>query len=490
MSRFEEIHRGSPSGVEEYLHDLEMFFDQYAARSLRSRARHSGYHEAVASIARFYIPPGARVLEVGCGAGDLLASLQPSYGVGIDLSQAMVQLAEERYPKFVFHHMAAERLKLPEEKFDYIVLSDLVGYLYDIRSVFERLADLSYPRTRLVIHWYSRLWQPVLHLLERLGLKDPLPYLNWTTVGDIDNLLRLAGFETVRQRGHILLPVALGVLGRWVNRFLAPLPVARWFVWTNWVIARPIPRRLGHAPRVSVICPCRDEKGNIEDVVRRLPPLGSHTELIFVEGHSGDGTLAECYRIAARYVDRDIKILVQEGQGKGDAVRLGFARASGELLMVLDADLSVDPEDLRQFYDAVVSNTAEFAVGSRLVYAVGREAMRLLNLAGNKCFGILLSALIGQPIKDTLCGTKVVWRNDYLWIASVGAPLGGLDPYGDFELLFGAARLNLRIVEIPVRYHARRYGSSKIRRFAEGWLLLKMSLRAALRLFFIPSSVP
>jgi SAM-dependent methyltransferase len=473
-----------PAVLDEYLASFETFFNDYAGRVDYWRARNPGYHESITSLARFYVPRGARVLELGCGTGDLLASLEPSEGVGVDLSGAMVEQAARRHPHLEFRHLAAERLELPGRQFDYIILSDLVGYLFDIRAALDRLRAVSHPRTRIIVHWYSRVWQPVVQLLEALGLKYPLPLLNWTTVGDIENLLRLAGFETVRARGHILLPLNLGPISRWANRFLAHLPVLRWFVWTNWVVARPIPRATLERPSVTVVCPCRNEKGNIEQVVRRLPPLGLRTELIFVEGHSKDGTLEECRRVAAANPALDITVMVQSGTGKGDAVRLGFEHASGDMLMILDADLSVAPEDLPQFYEAMVSAAGEFVMGSRLVYTMDPKAMRFLNLLGNRFFGLLLSVLIGQPIKDTLCGTKVIWRDDYAHLAAGRAHFGDFDPYGDFDLIFGAAKLNLRIVEIPVRYRERTYGAPNISRFADGWLLLRMSALAAGRLFF------
>ena len=473
-----------PAALDEYLAGFEAFFNDYAGRVDYWRTRNPGYHETIASLARFYVPRGARVLEVGCGTGDLLASLEPSEGVGIDLSAAMVARASERHPHLEFRHAAAERLDLAGREFDYIILSDLVGYLFDIRGALERLRAVAHPRTRIIINWYSRVWQPVVHLLEFLRLKYPLPLLNWTTVGDVENLLRLAGFETVRSRGHILLPLRLGPISRFANRFLAHLPVLRWFVWTNWVVARPIPRAAPSLPSVTIVCPCRNEKGNIEQAVRRLPALGSRTELIFVEGHSKDDTLDECRRVAAVHPELDIKVMVQSGTGKGDAVRLGFAHATGDMLIILDADLSVAPEDLPQFYDAMVSGAGEFVMGSRLVYTMDPKAMRFLNLLGNRFFGLLLSVLIGQPIKDTLCGTKVIWRLDYAHLAAGRAHFGDFDPYGDFDLIFGAAKLNLRIVEIPVRYRERTYGAPNISRFADGWLLLRMSALAAGRLFF------
>jgi SAM-dependent methyltransferase len=473
-----------PTALDEYLDNLGAYFDRYASEVGYWRRKHAGYHEAVTSLVRHSVPRGSRVLEVGCGTGDLLAALEPSVGVGVDVSGEMVREASRRHPSLQFRRMAAEHLDLPGETFDYVVLSDLLGYLYDIRAVLQRLALVSHPGTRIVIHWYSRLWQPAVHLLERLGLKVPLPYLNWTTVGDVTNLLRLAGFEPVSQRGHLLLPIRLGPLGRIANRFLAHLPIVRWFVWTNWIVARPVPVR-STIPRVSIVCPCRNERGNIEAVVQRLPRLGVHTELIFVEGHSRDGTLEECRRVAAAYPDRDIKVLAQTGRGKGDAVRLGFAEASGDLLMILDADLSVAPEDLPQFYEAIVSGVGELIMGSRLVYTMDPKAMRFLNLVANRAFGVILSLVIGQPIKDTLCGTKVMWRRDYERLAAGRAYFGEIDPYGDFDLIFGAAKLNLRIVEVPVRYRERTYGAPNISRFADGWLLLRMSALAASRLYFV-----
>ena len=476
-----------PESLDQYLQHWEAFFDHYAAEVDRWRHRNAGYHKAIASLARFYVSADARVLEIGSGNGDLLAALKPSSGLGVDISGQMVRLAAMKYPHLQFRQMAAEHLEAPGEPFDFIVLSDLVGYLYDIRLVFEQLRKVSHPRTRLIIHWYSRLWQPLLGLAEKLGLKYPQPLLNWTTVEDIQNLLYLAGFEVVHRRTHILWPMQVPLLTALANRYLAHVPGLRWLCLTNWLVARPTGlQQYDVVPRVSVICPCRNEAGNIEQLVRRLPAMGSHTEIIFVEGHSKDNTLEECRRIAAGDPKKDIRVFIQEGQGKGDAVRLGFSKATGDILMILDGDLSVAPEDLRQFYDALVSGKGEFINGSRLVYAKDPYAMRFLNLFGNKFFALLLSRLLGQAIKDTLCGTKVLQRADYERIARGRTYFGDFDPFGDFDLLFGAAKQNLKIVEIPIRYRQRTYGTTNISRFSHGWLLLKMSCIAAHKLLFIP----
>jgi hypothetical protein len=336
----------------------------------------------------------------------------------------MVRLARIKYPALEFHQMAAECLDLQGEKFDYIILSDLVGFLFDIRLVLERLRTVSQPETRVVIHWHSRAWQPILAAAEKLGWRHPQPLLNWTTVEDIVNLLHLADFEVIRARKHILMPKRVPLLSSLVNRYLAHLPGVRHLCLTNWIIARPLRLERQMAPTVSVICPCRNEAGNLQQIVDRLPSMGSQTEMILVEGHSKDDTLAVCRQIAKSMPEKNITVLVQEGRGKGDAVRLGFSHAKGDILMILDADASVAPEDLVSFYDALISGKGEFINGCRLVYAMDPKAMRFLNLLGNRFFALLLSTLIGQPIKDSLCGTKVIWSSRYQELARGRAYFG------------------------------------------------------------------
>jgi SAM-dependent methyltransferase len=475
-----------PGTMDEYLQGWESFFDHYASSVEQWHRRNSGYHSSLESLVRFYVSPNASVLEVGSGTGDLLAAANPKRGLGVDISGEMVRVAQKRHVSLEFRRIAAEHLDLQGEKFDYILLSDLTGFLYDIRLVFERLRQACHPGTRIILNWYSTLWQPILRAAEKLGLKYPQPLLNWTTVEDIANLLNLTDFEVVHSEKHLLFPKRIPLISRFMNRYLAHLPLLRHLDLTNWVIARPRNlTELGPAPTVSVICPCRNEAGNIQQIVERLPEMGSHTELIFVEGHSSDDTLAVCSRAAQSHPEKDIRVLQQTGRGKGDAVRLGFSRASGDILMILDADVSVMPEDLVSFYDALSSGKGEFVNGSRLVYMMDPKAMRFLNLLGNRFFALLLSKLMGQPIKDSLCGTKVLWRSKYEELAGGRAYFGEIDPFGDFDLLFGAAKLGLKIVEVPIRYRERVYGSTNISRFADGWLLLRMSLKAANKLYFV-----
>ncbi len=448
------------------------------------------YHRRLERVYRFLIPPGSRVLEIGCGEGDLLAAVQPAVGVGVDLSGEMVRRAAERHPHLRFLQADAHALEdlggiSQEEAFDYIILSDLINDAWDVQRLLRRLAPLTGRRTRLILNFYSRLWELPLALAQRLGLARPVLYQNWLTVPDVRNLLRLAGFQTIRHWPEVLLPLPIPLLAGLCNRFLVRLWPFRHLALSNFLVARPAPRPLPAEPVVSVIVPARNEEGNIPNIFARTPEMGAGTEILFVEGHSRDGTWEAIQREIAAHPERRARAFQQTGKGKGDAVRLGFAEAAGDVLMILDADLTVPPEDLPRFYEVIRSGQGEFVNGVRLVYPMEKEAMRFANLLGNKLFSLAFSWLLGQPIKDTLCGTKVLRKPDYQTLAANRAYFGDFDPFGDFDLLFGAARMSLEIVEVPVRYRERTYGETNIQRWRHGWLLLKMCAFAAGRIKFI-----
>jgi len=453
--------------------DLAAFFDAFAAVDERWRRRNRTYHALVEAIARFHVPPGARVLEIGCGSGNLLAALRPSLGVGVDVSPSMVELARRRHPHLQFLVTAGEDLDLGTT-FDYIVLSDLVPYVHDLLCLFERIAAHCHPGTRLVINSYSQLWRPIIRCAEALGLKARKPIRNWVSPDDVANLLRLSGFEVVSLSRRILMPKQVPGLTLLLNSLFASLWPLNHLCLTWWIVARPAGQPLGELS-VSVICPCRNEAGNVAEVVRRVPEMGTATEIIFVEGGSTDGTKEEIERQIRLHPERDLTFVVQPGQGKADAVRVGFAHAKHEALMILDGDLTVPPEDLPKFYRALAQGRGELINGSRLVYDLPPGAMRFVNLVGNRLFPLALRFVIGQHVKDTLCGTKALLRRDYQRIAAARSYFGDFDPFGDFELLFGAGRLGLRIVDLPVRYGPRTYGRSNISRFRHGLLLLRMT---------------
>lgn len=463
--------------------ELHVYFESVASQRPKWQRRNRSYHRLLTKYFSFFVPENAKVLEIGCGTGDLLASLKPSRGVGVDFSHNVIEIAESNYPGLEFLVQDAGSLEI-NETFDYIILSDLVGSLWDVQAVFENLQGVCHKRTRIIVSYYNYLWEPIMRLGEIFNLKLRQPLQNWLSSKDIINILQLTGFETIRSDKKILFPKYLPIFSWFVNSYVANLPLVRYLTLTNFIIARPVNEKTKEYS-VSIIIPARNEKGNIENAITQTPAFGSEQEFIYVEGNSSDGTYEEILRIKIKYPSKNIKIIKQSGKGKGNAVREGFEIATGDILFILDADLTTPPEDMPKFYEALRKNRGEFINGCRLVYPMEKQAMRFINLIANKSFGVIFSFLLGQRLKDTLCGTKVLFKKDYEIIKSNRGYFGDFDPFGDFDLLFGAAKLNLKIVEVPVRYYERRYGSSQINRFRHGWLLLRMCFFAAKKIKFI-----
>lgn len=455
--------------------------DALARRRLELVDESRYYGRQIQRLVENLILPGSRVLDVGCGFGDLLASLGAVRGVGIDISPATVALARARHPELDLRVADVERDVLPEGPFDFILLSDVLGYLDDIQRAIERLRPLLAPGGRLIVTYYSFLWEPVIKVAEALSVKAPSPDQNWLSMQDIETILHLTSFEVVRRGTDVLVPVELPLVSELANKVGAKLPVVRHGSLVQYFVAKASPRPpVDRSASVTVVCPCKNERGNIRDVVERTPLMGPRTELIFVDGSSTDGTVEEIEAVIRSYRGPlSIRLIPQgDGKGKGDAVRKGFEAARNDVLMILDADLTVPPEDLPRFYDALVEGKGDFINGVRLVYPMEGEAMRFLNILGNKFFSVALSWLLEQPIKDSLCGTKVLYRADWERITEHRHLFESYDPFGDFDLLFGAARCNMKIVDVLVRYRARLYGETKIHRFRDGWRLLRMTASA------------
>jgi ubiquinone/menaquinone biosynthesis C-methylase UbiE len=442
------------------------------------REFNAAYHEDDFKFMRFLVPPGKRVLELGCGSGHLLAALQPSFGVGVDFSSKVLAKANAMYPRLNFVLGDVEdpaTLAGIQGPFDYIVIADTIGTFEDIDGTLRLVHQLCEPSTRIIISYYSHLWEPVLKLAEALKLRSKQPVINYIATVDFLNLLDLANFESIREERRQLLPRRWLGLGPLINKYIAPLPGIRRLCLRTYIVGRPVRQFPDRKFSASILIPCRNEKGNIENAILRMPKFGSAQEILFVEGNSSDGTFEECERVRDAYKDSwDIKVLKQDGKGKGDAVRKGFAAATGEVLMILDADLTMPPEALPKYHAVIETGKAEFVNGTRLIYPMESEAMRPLNLIANRFFAYLFSYLVNTRLTDTLCGTKVLLRKDYETLAKERAYFGNFDPFGDFDLIFGAAKQNLKIIETPIHYKARTFGETQISRFRDGWLLLKM----------------
>ena len=457
-------------------------WDTIACKRDSWRGMGKWYHNRLRELYRFHVNPNQTVLELGCAEGHLLAAIQQRRGVGVDFSAEMIRRARKYHPDLEFICVDAHDLSQINDTFDVIVLSDLVNDLWDVQRVFEQIKPLCHPRTRILMNFYSRLWQAPLSAARRLNLATSNLYQNWLTREDIQALLVLAGFEAITGSREVLFPLPLG---GFANRFLVRLWPFNHLALSNLLIARPAAEHVKEEPFVSVVIAARNESGNIKALFERTPKMGRETELVFVEGHSKDDTYTVIEGEMTAHPSTPSQLFRQTGIGKADAIRLGFEKARGDVLMILDADMTVPPEDLPRFYEALVSVKGEFINGVRLVYPMEKEAMRTLNFLGNKFFSLAFSWLLGQPIKDTLCGTKVLWKRDYEQITANRSYFGDFDPFGDFDLIFGAAKLNLKIIDLPIRYRERTYGTTNISRWKHGLLLLRMVSFAARRIKFI-----
>lgn len=412
-------------------------------------------------LLRFIVEPGKRVLEVRCQTGHLLNSVKPAHGVGVDISEKLVSLAQRNFPNLRFVCADPEDLALGE-KFDYVLFSHVFDTV-DLLAAFERVRQHCTAQTRLVIVNYNPLWQPLLDSASRVGLRSSFVEPNWVTETDIGTFLKLSGFRPIRTHRILLFPKYIPVLSWLLNDILGRLPGFRKFCMMQVLVARPLPEAKScEDTSVSIVVPCRNEKGNILAAVERVPAMGKNTEIIFCDDKSTDGTAEEVRRVQGLFPDKNIRLLAGPGICKAENVWTGFRGATGDVLMILDADLTVMPEELPYFFKALVEGRGEFINGSRLVYPVPRAAMKVANRIGNKVFGKVFSFLLDQPIKDTLCGTKVLWRQDW---ARIERNLGGWgikDLWGDYELLFGASKLHLEITEMPVHYQERVYGVTKM----------------------------
>jgi SAM-dependent methyltransferase len=450
--------------------------------------RNRYYYGLLNRLLRFLVEPNKKVLSVRCGTGNHLAAVRPGEGKGVDICAEIMEIAKERNPLFEFAVAFPDKDEFhqlfgPSEKFDYILFND-IGDTVDVLQALRNLRPLCLRHTRLLVETYNHLWEPLVTFAEWIGMKVPRAEQNWLSTADIRNVMKLAGFEALETHWIVLLPKYVPLASTFLNRFCARLPFLKKLCMTQVVVARAVPPAVPKEElSVSVIIPCKNERGNVEDAVRRIPSLAGRTEIIFCDDQSTDGTADEVRRVQSCYPEKDIRLEYGPGVCKSRNVWTGFDAAKGDVLMILDADLTTIPEELPYFVDVIVSGQAEFVNGSRLVYPVPKGAMNGSNMLGNKFFSVAFTYLLGQRVKDTLCGTKVLWRSDWERIKPLLGSWGTEDRWGDYELLFGAAKLKLKILDLPVHYQERIYGSTKMTKvFRNGLIMLKMCWHGFLKL--------
>ena len=456
--------------------------DSVAATREKWVRKNPYYYKQFIKSLQYIIPEGSSVLNIGCSTGFMLNELKPSRGVGIDGSAEQIKLAKQEWPDLEFFDQDPEAADV-EGEFDFILLCG-VEDMVDLKSVLDSVRNNCRRDTRLIVCYYNYMWQPLVTLAEKCRLRLPQQVHNWFSGSDINNIMEHADYDPIQIKHLVIWPFNFPLVSYLLNRFCARLPVLRHLTMMRIAVARPEPAPMEDAS-VSIIIPCRNEEGNIQDAVERIPQFGGHTEIIFCDDKSTDATADKVREMQQKYPDKDIKLVNGPGICKADNVWTGFDAATCDILMILDADLTVIPEELPYFYEAIVKGRGEFINGSRLVYPMHDEAMRICNILGNKFFSLLFTYILDTPIKDTLCGTKVVRRSDFARIKAIRGCWGVKDRWGDYELIFGAARNHLKIIDLPVHYMERTYGETKMtNRFKNGWIMLRFSIASMLGIKF------
>lgn len=455
--------------------------DDITEKRIKWINRNPYYYNQLLKTLRFIIPEGSSVLNLRSGIGYILNRLKPSKGLGIDSSEKQIEEAKKNYPNLDFICQNSEELNI-DGSFDFILVSSPED-IVDIKAVLDSAKNNCHDRTRVVFTYYNYGWHQLVKLAERLKLKLPQKMHNWLAPTDIDNLLTLSNYETLYHKKFILFPFNIPVLSYILNRFLARLPILRHLCMMNVTVARIKPEE--KSPSVSIVIPCRNEAGNIESAVERIPQLAEDQEIIFGDDKSTDGTPEKVLEMAKKYPEKNIRLVNSPGINKANNVWTCFDAAEKDVLMILDADLTVIPEELPYFYEAISKGYGEFINGSRLLYPMHDEAMRFFNVLGNKFFSLFFSYILDTKIKDTLCGTKVLYTSDFKKIKELRGTWGVDDRWGDYELIFGAAKTQLKLIDLPVHYMERTYGETKMTgRIKNGLVMLKMSIAALMKIKF------
>lgn len=440
---------------------------------------HRYYHQRVTKTLKFIIPENKKVLFIGSLNGFALASLSPSKGIGVESDPKLCALAKKNYPSLKFICKSYEKFMI-KEKFDFIVLNGSLGKSKDLVGLIKSLQTACNPETRILVYQHNHLWQWVLSVAESWNLKRKEGTQNWLSISDTSVYLMGSGFEVTRIFKRTLSPILALGLGELANSLGAILPFIDFIKLDQYILARPLPElftNLNQPKSLTICITVRNEKDNIERIVKNIPEICSEQEILFVEGHSSDGTRQEIERVIKKYPQKNVRIIGQPGKGQGDAIKVGFKDAKGDIIILYEGDGTSDPKDLQYFYEAMSKGRFEFIEGSRFVYPLIAEAMPLPNKLGNIFFAKWFSFFLGQRTTDVLSGIKAILKRDYENLFLRWGFLNLQDPFGDFELLYGAARMGLKIGEIPMRYYPRVYGTSKTNVVTHGLFLIRMAIK-------------
>ncbi len=440
-------------------------------RSSRWKRKMAAYREHTIKFLSQVVPENKKVLLIGCLTSEILEALRPSYGVGLDVSEEAVRLARAncQNPNVRYHCALPEEYKTTE-KFDYVILLNVVDHSDDVLALVDSVSKFVHEDSRVILSMLNPLWHPLVKFASRLKIRIPDHKRNLVGSRILGTALEIKSFKVMDKCRRVLVPKRIPLFSWLCNQFLSRLPGFNSLCFIQYVTAKPAELKKTNRSSCSVIIPCYNEEGNITECINRVPHMGSFTEILVVNDGSKDKTEEIVRNLTPTFPNLTL-ITYAKNQGKGNAVLKGLRAAKGDVVMILDADMTVPPEELTDFFEALESKTADFASGTRFLYPMEREAMRLANYFGNILFSKLVEVIVGSECSDTLCGTKAMRKIDFADFELEDSA------WGDFDLIFHAARRKLKCVEIPVHYKSRVAGESKMKAFSSGISFLKLCLR-------------
>ena len=356
------------------------------------------------------------------------------------------------------------------KKYQRIILTDVVENYDDVFALLNIVSNLLTIDGKLIISSINTKYLILSRTLEFLKLKDSNENTSYIHVKKIRNITSGVGLEYQKFYTKQLFPFSFFYVGNVINKIMEIISFQLNLGIKTYIIFRPAIITNSKNSK-SIIIPAKNEEGNLVELVSRIPKF-ENTEIIFSYGKSKDNTLKVMKQITQSNKLFKFKLVKQTKNGKANAVWEALNVVENDLIAILDADISVDPETLSDFFDIIEKNNADFVNGTRLIYDMEKNSMRFLNRIGNRFFQFFISKIIKEALTDSLCGTKVFkksYLNDlYFWQNIFGKK----DPFGDFDLIFAAAYSGQKIVEMPIVYRERKYGTTQIARFKDGFKLL------------------
>tara|TARA_B110000977_G_scaffold125183_1_gene160299 strand:+ start:1495 stop:2904 length:1410 start_codon:yes stop_codon:yes gene_type:complete len=345
--------------------------------------------------------------------------------------------------------------------FDHIVIADIEHQKFITKNLID-LNEKIDNECRVIVLSKSIFWSTLINFYKKIKNIGPdknnfLPYSN------LRKIFLNTNFEIVKNEKIIFFPFQFSLLTKFINQIFR-FPVLNFFCMINLTVLKKVQKKNYQAEgkKISFIIPCKNEGGNIKFFYEKIINSTINAEFLFGNDNSSDNTLDEIKKLQQAIPNKEIKIYDGPGVCKSENVYKGINLASGEIILIYDADLTVSFDDLVNSINLLLKTDADFINCTRMIMPQQKNAMKFLNFYGNLFFAFLFSILFKQKITDTLCGTKIFFKKDWEQIKKYNNTWGAKDLWGDFDLLLGAYKNNLKIVENPISYTDRKEDETKM----------------------------